>query len=162
MILNGLFLFKIAVILLVRMWVEIIFQSHLIFYRKVILLVRMWVEILEADGVDKWFEGHPPREDVSWNSHLHMSPFCSKVILLVRMWVEIWKNTTFLCRKKRHPPREDVSWNVMDMNQRTIWLWSSSSWGCELKWGLFFFLFCFLMSSSSWGCELKSPADIQK
>ena len=121
----------------------------------VILLVRMWVEILVMSRLIGVVSSHPPREDVSWNisamfpgrtnsSHppredvswnipelvqifqggtsssswgcelkllfrsLAFPPF--KVILLVRMWVEI-----------------------LLLKQHLSILTSSSSWGCELK-----------------------------
>ena len=32
-----------------------------------------------------------------------------------------------------HPLREDVSWNPNQPLHMSLWLWSSSSWGCELK-----------------------------
>ena len=53
---------------------------------------------------------HPLREDVSWNITSLFSPHLHKVILFVRMWVEMKLSSW-------------VSWH---------WL-SSSSWGCELK-----------------------------
>ena len=67
MILNRLFLFKIAVILLVRMWVEMEVVTGWTIRMRVILLVRMWVEITSCSSV--------------------IVP--KFVILLVRMWVEI-------------------------------------------------------------------------
>ena len=112
MILNGLFLFKIAVILLVRMWVEIILEFQFIDMGIVILLVRMWVEIqsslhlpfftpsssswgceLKYETTERIRNGlrHPPREDVSWNNS----------------WVPVHRHGN--C----HPPREDVSWNTI-------------------------------------------------
>ena len=49
------------------------------------------------------------------------------------MWVEILFHqcTFYNCR---HPPREDVSWNKSVQVFSVIWIKSSSSWGCELKW----------------------------
>ena len=77
--------------------------------------------------------GHPPREDVSWNVCIWIRLLSDVVILLVRMWVEmntipgspVWAGVILLVRmwveisrerlknseSKRHPPREDVSWN---------------------------------------------------
>ena len=82
----------------------------------VILFVRMWVEIPLSEFQWMLHSCHPLREDVSWNS---VSPgFTVKikpVILFVRMWVEI----SFL------------SWDCLPCM-------SSSSWGCELKYTIYF------------------------
>ena len=97
---------------------------------------------------------HPLREDVSWNVFgfvIMSSPF---VILFVRMWVEIVSNMKLSILPYRHPLREDVSWNS-PCDRWWTGLWSSSSWGCELKYFLPLQLLTMLTSSSSWGCELK-------
>ena len=164
-----------AVILFVRMWVEISMRQGVRQMRNVILFVRMWVEI----------------------SHLNQLNTMCPVILFVRMWVEIWverkrrnhtgSSSSWGCELKwcnswvsedscSHPLREDVSWNVMIPTQIYLesvilfvrmwveisWkyvllqsLLSSSSWGCELKCITPPLTCWFCQSSSSWGCELK-------
>ena len=100
------------------------------------------------------FCSHPPCEDVSWNTSGMNRRYKLIVILLVRMWVEM-SFYHALNRTLGHPPCEDVSWNVlaytpglypaviplvrMWVEMKTLWkernhIWSSSSWGCELKW----------------------------
>ena len=78
-----------AVILLVRMWVEMVRISRSRGLIGVILLVRMWVEISNVRF--SWLspKGHPPREDVSWNTATFYNKHITDVILLVRMWVEM-------------------------------------------------------------------------
>ena len=58
---------------------------------------------------------------------------CTKVSLFVRLWVEIFPTVSH-CWK-------DIS--------------SASSWGCELKYLVFFKNVVSARSASSWGCELK-------
>ena len=104
------FIVFLAVILLVRMWVEIPMLLLISYPTPVILLVRMWVEMLEKQFPDSdcvvillvrmWVEISESEEDA----------VVQKVILLVRMWVEI-------------PAKQGKN----DKDQ------SSSSWGCELK-----------------------------
>ena len=53
---------------------------------------------------------HPLREDVSWNAIRFFKIRCNRVILFVRMWVEM------------------RFFHLSSTSQ-----WSSSSWGCELK-----------------------------
>ena len=78
-----------AVILFVRMWVEMLNLNLAEMTWAVILFVRMWVEILKAIYQIATEDSHPLREDVSWNvdncSVFEILP----VILFVRMWVEI-------------------------------------------------------------------------
>ena len=79
--------------------------------KEVILLVRMWVEILFQSGKSYRRRCHPPCEDVSWNmlkyntmQHEMRHPPCEDV-----SW-NIYDRcccVTYL----RHPPCEDVSWN---------------------------------------------------
>ena len=54
--------------------------------------------------------GHPLHEDVSWNDTTAGSTYLSTVILFMRMWVE-------------------MRWKIPEKSRK----WSSSSWGCELK-----------------------------
>ena len=104
-------LFKIAVILFVRMWVEMPIGNKGGYSSAVILFVRMWVEMFYYCFIIRWKipsssswgcelkcesllehllqNGHPLREDVSWN-------------------MKRLKTST---NKSRHPLREDVSWN---------------------------------------------------
>ena len=130
-------------------------------YFLVILLVRMWVEIslprLAKGGTlssSSWGcelkfkeqgyltisgERHPPREDVSWNVSSFKLCGGEIVILLVRMWVEI-----------AHAP------------YCALFIRSSSSWGCELKYVYRAGRAAGNQSSSSWGCELKLPNLLSK
>ena len=100
-----------SVILFARMWVEISQGSYVTAIFSVILFVRMWVEISlpmrpksrrkassSLWGCElkyKLFQwnircaGHPPCEDVSWNSKMNINYGLIEVILLVRMWVEM-------------------------------------------------------------------------
>ena len=55
------------VILFVRMWVEILCLPSSSLLEIVILFVRMWVEIRRMVMEYVGREGHPLREDVSWN-----------------------------------------------------------------------------------------------
>ena len=133
MILNSLFLFKIAVILLVRMWVEMQILSQMEYMRTrhppredvSWNICYSWVWDTGRQSSSSWgcelkyycfyqhfiSNCHPPREDVSWNMLLDSD----------------YKN--WLC----HPPREDVSWNTKSHNRNLFGILSSSSWGCELK-----------------------------
>ena len=120
-----------AVILFVRMWVEIWRDNRAIYRSTVILFVRMWVEIYciyslrsflvsssswgcELKYTDQrneiWKKSHPLREDVSWNIFNDSVVGVKVVILFVRMWVEMGGPRASYCPN-----------------------WSSSSWGCELK-----------------------------
>ena len=119
------------VILFVRMWVEIWRDNRAIYRSTVILFVRMWVEIYciyslrsflvsssswgcELKYTDQrneiWKKSHPLREDVSWNIFNDSVVGVKVVILFVRMWVEMGGPRASYCPN-----------------------WSSSSWGCELK-----------------------------
>ena len=121
-----------TVILFVRMWVEISIVSSDVPSLSVILFVRMWVEIKSNVMRTRTCKSHPLREDVSWNSSMYFH----------------------LPSRSSHPLREDVSWNLT-LSSYTLsslvilfvrmWVemgnvlllprngWSSSSWGCELK-----------------------------
>ena len=110
MILNRLFLFKIAVILLVRMWVEI---SVLAISAAIFSSSSLW-------GCElKYRSGRAAKRG-------------DDVILLVRMWVEI-SVIRLLFHRLGHPPCEDVSWNNSLIAPKTVLSVSSSLWGCELK-----------------------------
>ena len=78
---------------------------------EVILLVRMWVEMLTLCSVFICTTCHPPCEDVSWNSSIVSRSSRGLVILLVRMWVEMQWSAQLAGKCSRHPPCEDVSWN---------------------------------------------------
>ena len=99
--------------------------------KAVILFVRMWVEMYIRCCFRVYLR-HPLREDVSWNSIATERVSGIKVILFVRMWVEI-PYQLHLCNT----------------------FWSSSSWGCELKYWNSKSGRKPFVSSSSWGCELK-------
>ena len=121
-----------AVILFVRMWVEILMALSLTVMNMVILFVRMWVEIpwildyhVACQSSSSWgcelkyrisphtekSGRHPLREDVSWNGINCCGAFNGVVILFVRMWVEM------------------AILSIVSNPDET----SSSSWGCELK-----------------------------
>ena len=123
-----------SVILFVRMWVEM-FSIHWVTLKwNVILFVRMWVEIVIRNAITDNRNGHPLREDVSWNIRALEEAMLKIVVLFVRMWVEIYLRTNtytsflvilfvrmwveMMIQKKKerkmsgHPLREDVSWNV--------------------------------------------------
>ena len=226
MILNRLFLFKIAVILLVRMWVEMTHNPDRLHTRLVILLVRMWVEIWQRSHIPPllsvillvrmWVEmilsgclntsrmsfslwgcelksawstpeplpawssslwgcelkslsarlhsalsGHPPCEDVSWNSTCSTLRTSLLVILLVRMWVEIscqpllllWLFVILLVRMWVEINRWYIQCAIIG---------SSSLWGCELKWKIVVVENYRKWSSSLWGCELKYVNQLRK
>ena len=120
------------VILLVRMWVEMLQSLQWRQWTTVILLVRMWVEILFLLLISFRLRCHPPCEDVSWNITWFSLFWDNPVILLVRMWVEIYI--------RRNVPHKEMS---------------SSLWGCELKSSSFALCLPKVLSSSLWGCELK-------
>ena len=144
------------VILFVRMWVEM--QMVWLFnggQDRVILFVRMWVEIYfgrfsphskylssSSWGCElKWNrgtnrrnqQGHPLREDVSWN------------VCIVSPAFEIIS---------RHPLREDVSWNndSYAASLKAVVILFVRMW---VEMILHLNLIITLLSSSSWGCELK-------
>ena len=79
------------------------------------------------------YSRHPLREDVSWNIAV----------------------SEFSITSLSHPLREDVSWNGNICRVSTSTIWSSSSWGCELKCIVTSAKNMIGASSSSWGCELK-------
>ena len=99
------------VILLVRMWVEMKQAGFQEININVILLVRMWVEIYKLSAYAVIPQGHPPREDVSWN-------IASRII----EEAEKRSSSSWGCELKWSPviPR--------DTSDK-----SSSSWRCELK-----------------------------
>ena len=166
-----------AVILLVRMWVEmpLLLQVHVHLQRHPPCEDVSWNMIFLACPIpgmpssSLWgcelkffirhvltcFQCHPPCEDVSWNT-LSISTSCwFCVILLVRMWVEIcflpFSNEALY----RHPPCEDVSWNlrifpVSSLHEVVILL--VRMWVEMMK--NILSLDC-SWSSSLWGCELK-------
>ena len=103
------------------------------FLSPVILFVRMWVEIFCFTLPNRPLLRHPLREDVSWN--ICSSVKSSKqtvVILFVRMWVEIpevrakmLKAVVILFVRM---------WvEIFCSRTSSFYGWSSSSWGCELK-----------------------------
>ena len=120
----------------------------------VILLVRMWVEIVLHPWNCKAGSRHPPCEDVSWNTiarfkvhYIFRHPPCEDVSWNVLWW---WP-----CRMQiGHPPCEDVSWNVSPVllftNARVILL--VRMW---VEMVIVRLNFPYLLSSSLWGCELK-------
>ena len=123
-----------AVILFVRMWVEIFniinisrgwmsssswgcelkYSVYVLTGddQLVILFVRMWVEMRLSPAISDNRHSHPLREDVSWNKYMvGATLICIAVILFVRMWVEILNNVSSVMSRVGHPLREDVSWN---------------------------------------------------
>ena len=128
----------------------------ILFKIAVILFVRMWVEICHFTELFHWQHGHPLREDVSWNippclsatllllsssswgcelKYLNQKGLYRPhiVILFVRMWVEMRSCVGSLRSAHCHPLREDVSWNIRPQDNNVVHVSSSSSWGCELK-----------------------------
>ena len=105
---------------------------------------------------------HPLREDVSWNANWNMrlTP-AVMVILFVRMWVEM---TSLWWYTARH--WSSSSWGcelkyyigIRSARRRV----SSSSWGCELKYFRAMMKYSVFLSSSSWGCELKYISWLRK
>ena len=143
-----------TVILLVRMWVEIVILIHLLPMVLVILLVRMWVEIFNPCCTILRNTSHPPREDVSWNTMLPQQIHQSSVILLVRMWVEI----TVVVYLLNFVPVillvrmwVEIHWIVYRKLGTVVILlvrmWVEICQNCGNSWKI--------KSSSSWGCELK-------
>ena len=99
----------------------------------VILFVRMWVEIKHtlATDYEMWSSsswGCELKCDISMELVLN-----GNVILFVRMWVEIWVSMSVITIEWCHPLREDVSWNDLVIVLVFVTCMSSSSWGCELK-----------------------------
>ena len=71
------------------MWVEM-FSIHWVTLKwNVILFVRMWVEIVIRNAITDNRNGHPLREDVSWNIRALEEAMLKIVVLFVRMWVEM-------------------------------------------------------------------------
>ena len=145
-----------SVILFVRMWVEMLIQGMKNCMDIVILFVRMWVEIRRMVMEYVGREGHPLREDVSWN-----------LLYLFRLTLRF-----------RHPLREDVSWNIRRTATRKpvlivilfVRMWVEIRKLQISKHLINVILFVRMWvemirqyvqwkcvrSSSSWGCELKS------
>ena len=109
----------------------------------------MWVEIFLLCCICNIKTGHPPCEDVSWNTSLQSFAPVDLVILLVRMWVEI---LTFLTGSVRFS--SSSLWGCELKYYKNIgrgkWKTSSSLWGCELK---YFFYFPFNIKTSHPPCE---------
>ena len=99
----------------------------------VILFVRMWVEICCQVINGRPDFRHPLREDVSWNYYANITHRWVLVILFVRMWVEIYLPRPV---SRRHPVILFVRMWVEIQQALMVQnlLMSSSSWGCELKW----------------------------
>ena len=149
------FLSKIAVSLLVRLWVEMSCSGSLSPLAFVSLLVRLWVEM---------FCGSCPflKRVVSllvrlWVEISHRSTTRQKqsVSLLVRLWVEILIYGGSSLLRQRQPPCEAVSWNNYAQAVQFRLRMSASLWGCELKCNLAARFNKLLQSASLWGCELK-------
>ena len=98
----------------------------------VILFVRMWVEIFHVIHKSFCKLRHPLREDVSWNVLFHCVLHKLRVILFVRMWVEIADNGRSILA-----PGVILFVRMWVEIALLIFLSSpcrsSSSWGCELK-----------------------------
>ena len=105
------------------------------------------------------------------------------VDLFVRSWVEIPSSYCIAYFFGRRPLREVVSWNNSYYYFCVVSVWSTSSWGRELKWNVLpltvivlirrplrevvswnaitqYFFNNLLKSTSSWGRELKSSTII--
>ena len=120
------------VILLVRLWVEIYVRWTLYWDRKVILLVRMWVEInLQRFTTFSFTVILLVRLWVEIMKSLQLAE-AKVVILFMRLWVEIakeqfkdWKVAVILFLRMW----VEMRWKIPEKSRK----WSSSSWGCELK-----------------------------
>ena len=101
--------------------------------RDVILLVRMWVEMVCGYDVRIVRLGHPPCEDVSWNTEqmLQARLWRSHPLREDVSW-NFCTSMSFLINAG-HPPCEDVSWNVssdevlnLDASASSLWGWRGS------------------------------------
>ena len=99
------------VILYMRMWIEIGSLGDGYFWYRVILYMRMWIEIFP-------------------NVRFLLE---DSVILYMRMWIEIPFPDRLWPARQCHPLYEDVNWNIQTEAFLRLWIWSSSIWGCELK-----------------------------
>ena len=129
-----------SVILFVRMWVEM-FSIHWVTLKwNVILFVRMWVEIVIRNAITDNRNGHPLREDVSWNIRALEEAMLKIVVLFVRMWVEMSNGEL---QSNHHKVILFVRmWVEISLCTDVVQdFLSSSSWGCELKCLLFLPLF---------------------
>ena len=70
-------------------WVEINFQPQSVFVYNVTLHVSVWVEILSVIFWNHTWNGHAPRERVSWNWLATGSKRMCDVTLHVSVWVEM-------------------------------------------------------------------------
>ena len=104
-----------AVILYMRMWIEIRQFQIYISHQVVILYMRMWIEILPV--VTAWYLSRVILYMRMWIEIFHQSIYTQPilVILYMRMWIEMIQNPEIL--------------QIGDA--------SSSIWGCELKYGVF-------------------------
>ena len=158
------------------MWVEIINVGY---EKEVLPSSSSWgCELKFWNGLGVFIkDGHPPREDVSWNTRIGWSDrLTARSSSSWGCELKCWYHHRVLYRNS-HPPREDVSWNSLDCLQEignschppredVSWNMTSSkiiscffshppredvSWNTHVN-------VCFFMrltSSSSWGCELK-------
>ena len=123
---------KMAVILFVRMWVEISCTSTSL---SSLSSSSSWGCELKYRIISKrkCTSSHPLREDVSWNISVSSSkpPETRHPLREDVSWND--PDRFGLGSWFRHPLREDVSWNIEDGNGTELQQTSSSSWGCELK-----------------------------
>ena len=145
-----------GVTLHVSVWVEIINRGYFFNFLSVTLHVSVWVEIWQRSVNSHCYEGHAPRERVSWNSE--------------------WGNNFPF--GYRHAPRERVSWNAWTARTSgnvyvtlhvSVWVEILVSSYCFLNacvtlhvsvWVEIDVQFCrpaLKSSRSTWACELKSP-----
>ena len=125
-----------AVSLFVRLWVEISFNkcNELLWSCQPLREAVSWNTTAGFKGSDEYRQ--PLREAVSWNIFTMMMLF-RKNCQPLREAVS-WNSDLFtaLCYPACQPLREAVSWNAFSgfpVFERSK---SASSWGCELKYGI--------------------------
>ena len=154
-ILNKIILFKIAVILLARMWVEKVF---LVLSINVMKSSSLWGCELKSWQVNPY--GTTGRSSSLWGCELkcYHSISTKSVVWSSSLWgCELKGNRNWIWRNGcGHPPCEDVSWKIhINVKSRSRCKLSSSR-GSELKFYQRKLLNHRWSSSSSWGCELKN------
>ena len=159
----------------VSVWVEIVSLPKYCFF---ILSRSTWAcELkyrLSAHRLP--FQGHAPRERVSWNLLFHLNQYKKQVTLHVSVWVEIsrslivkislfvtlhvsvWVEITdkqFNSLSRRVTLHVSVWIEMLKLSIVIFKSWSRSTWACELKFFSRYSCSLPFTSRSTWACELK-------
>ena len=145
---------KIAVSLLVRLWVEILILRTMCWTDS---SASLWGCELKCIRVKEFWQNRksqPPCEAVSWNIYSVAIVFILAVSLLVRLWVEMFLNSSLVFHNVVSLlVRLWVEINEVKQNEKLVdvsllvRLWVEIDFGFEESYNA--------LSASLWGCELK-------